>query len=46
MRTTKICFRKDLTKKRAERGVKGGESSENGGIGMFFAKVREAIGMD
>lgn len=43
VRTTKICYRKDLTKKGAERGSK--RSSQNDGVGLFFAKVREAIGL-
>ena len=45
VRTTKICYRKDLTKKRAERGS-GANGDGNGGLDMFFAKIRQAIGMD
>lgn len=43
VRTTKICYRKDLTRKGAARSV----SRQNGdeGVGMFFAKVRQAIGL-
>lgn len=43
VRTTKICYRKDLTKKGAARTLKGGNG--NGGVGIFFAKVRQVMGI-
>jgi GNAT superfamily N-acetyltransferase len=47
VRTTKICYRKDLTKKRAERYVRsGGDGNGDGGpIGLFFAKLKQVMGM-
>ena len=50
VRTTKICHRKDLTKKRAERnsgiGGNGNDGSGIGGaLGLFFAKVKQAMGI-
>lgn len=51
VRTTKICYRKDLTKKRAERnsGGIGGNGNDGSGIGgalgLFFAKVKQAMGI-
>ena len=48
VRTTKICYRKDLTLKRAQQGAKRGNGGKNGGFdpGMFFAKVREVFSLD
>lgn len=43
VRTTKICYRKDLTEKRSERGTRN--RSNNYGPDMFFAKIREFVGL-
>lgn len=47
-RTTKICYRKDLTLKRANSAGQKKQDSENGnGIAdMFFAKVKNVFGMN
>jgi len=49
VRTTKICYRKDLALKRAQQGSNNnrGRGTNNAfNPGMFFAKIREAIGLD
>jgi len=48
VRTTKICYRKDLTKKRAGRnsGSGGnGTGGSGGALGLFFAKIKQAMGI-
>lgn len=46
VRTTKICYRKDLTRKQAEKGSVKNETNAVSGLGMFFAKIKEAIGIE
>jgi len=43
VRTTKICYRKDLTQKGAQRGMRSGSNDD--GPGMFFAKIRQFMGL-
>lgn len=46
VRTTKICYRKDLTRKQAQKGSSKTEVNTAGGFGMFFAKIKEAVGIE